>query len=74
MQNFPPRNHTGPDCPALQSAVSNSGCSVAGNESAHCHHLADHSPYVLPYGLAPGGVTKRLLVLVRFERLKPEGR
>src|SRR5207237_3338167 len=42
-QNLPPRNHTGPDCPALQSAVSNSGWAVAGSAKHHCHQAADHS-------------------------------
>src|SRR5512135_612717 len=43
-QNGPPRNQTGPSCPVLQSAVSVRGLWSAGNEMAHCHHRALHSP------------------------------
>ena len=35
--NVPPKYQTRPDCPALQSAVSNSGCSSTGSENNHCH-------------------------------------
>jgi hypothetical protein len=44
----PPKNHTGPDCPALQSAVPNSGLESKGSEKNHCHHRALHSPYDNP--------------------------
>jgi hypothetical protein len=46
-QNLPPRNHTGPEFPSEQGAVSNKGCLFAGNESAHCRHAADQSANVL---------------------------
>src|SRR5205809_2275224 len=39
-----PRNHTFPDWPALQSAVSKRGWWSTGSEKAHCHQEADHSP------------------------------
>src|SRR5262245_12061500 len=44
LANDPPRNHTGPDCPASQLAVSRSGWESTGKENAHCHHRALHSP------------------------------
>src|SRR4051812_37765941 len=44
----PPRNQTFPDCPVLQSAVSNSGCPWVGSEKDHCNHASDHWPRVLP--------------------------
>ena len=47
----PARNHTLPDWCALMSTgppVLKNGTSAAGNENAHCHHLALSSPVLGP--------------------------
>src|SRR4051812_7882538 len=44
----PPRNQTFPVCPALQSAVSNSGWPSTGSEKAQRHHSSLHPSYDLP--------------------------
>ncbi len=40
--NAPTRNQTGPDCPALQSAVLRMALLVAGCDKTHCHQFTDH--------------------------------
>src|SRR2546422_4602757 len=60
----PVRNQTGPSCALapleqLPPSSKNGFCST-GNENAHCHHFALHSPYVMPYALAFGGMTPGL--------------
>src|SRR5262249_3510320 len=58
----PVRNQTGPGsaCPfaplVQEPPSSKKGFRFAANESAHYHHLALPSPYVMPNGLASGGM------------------
>jgi hypothetical protein len=55
----PAKNQTLPLWPSAQFAPvgSSRGLTGVGADSAHCHHVADHSPYECPYGFALGGST-----------------
>src|SRR5262249_12739123 len=55
----PARKKTGCDCWIMQfcPVVSKVALLGTGIEKVHCHHSADHSPYVLPKTISSGGKT-----------------